>query len=145
MTRCDCGRQWTAQAECHCSVCHEQFSAVRAFDAHRVADGTDGRKCADPSQLLRNDGQPVLVATMQRHGTVWRWPGHAPQRAGVSCMTTRPPPGKRNRPAEKPGGDSEQTGGSKSLDVKILPVADERAKLTRGPGGHPAHLDRNRQ
>lgn len=41
--RCNCGRQWTGLAECHCTMCHRHFSTVSNFDHHRTPNG-----CLDP-------------------------------------------------------------------------------------------------
>jgi hypothetical protein len=51
----DCGRTWTAARECHCTVCHRQFSAVRYFDDHR-REGTR-TTCTDPLVMLNRQGE----------------------------------------------------------------------------------------
>ena len=57
--KCRCGRAWTASRLAHCSICHESFSVVSAFDAHRRRG-----KCLDPADvgLLESEG-------------LWSYPG----------------------------------------------------------------------
>jgi hypothetical protein len=47
---CLCGRKWTGLSEAHCTVCHEHFSGVSAFDAHRPGNI---KGCVDPATLRR--------------------------------------------------------------------------------------------
>jgi len=44
-----CKRVWTAARECHCPICHRQFSTVRWFDDHRKGMGP--RDCIDPATI----------------------------------------------------------------------------------------------
>lgn len=32
-----CSATWTGSLACHCSVCHETFVGITAFDRHRVS------------------------------------------------------------------------------------------------------------
>ncbi len=68
-----CGRTWTGVTQAHCTVCHEHFSTVKNFDAHRVA--RPPRKCASPATQLRTkrDGTkvPILKSVPTVHGPLW--------------------------------------------------------------------------
>jgi hypothetical protein len=52
--QCKCGRTWTGLRECHCTICHRQFSTVRWFDEHRRNMGP--KHCHDPLTLTEADG-----------------------------------------------------------------------------------------
>ena len=66
---CACGRRWTSKRECHCSGCHRHFTAVSAFDVHRL-----GFACQDPATLATETGRTVLAAYERPDGVVWgRW------------------------------------------------------------------------
>jgi hypothetical protein len=43
-----CERSWSGDRQCHCAVCHEQFSTLSNFDKHMH----DARSnyCHDPSE-----------------------------------------------------------------------------------------------
>jgi len=47
----DCGAQWHGFKTCHCSGCHNTFTAPTAFDRHRVGSHGGGRRCADPAKV----------------------------------------------------------------------------------------------
>lgn len=65
LARCGgCDRRWTGLKECHCATCHEHFSTVTNFDAHRV----NGR-CVKPAKA--KIGGRSLKAVERSHGTVW--------------------------------------------------------------------------
>lgn len=57
-----CDRWWTGLASAHCSACHETFTGVTNFDAHRV-----GGQCRKPP------GVGLMVASRVWFG--WGWPG----------------------------------------------------------------------
>jgi hypothetical protein len=61
---CHCGASWPGTARCHCSGCHQTFSAITAFDRHRV----DGR-CQDPH---------IRDLEYDEAAQVWRSPGQVP-------------------------------------------------------------------
>jgi len=41
-----CGARWSGLATCHCAACHESFTSVSGFDAHRT-----GEACKDPAAI----------------------------------------------------------------------------------------------
>lgn len=45
-----CGQEWSGTRACHCGGCHETFSGVHLFDAHRSLTGEHG-SCRDPRTL----------------------------------------------------------------------------------------------
>lgn len=54
-----CTKTWTGTRPCHCSACHETFSGITTFDAHRQANAHRG-KCRKPSRMgleLNEKGQ----------------------------------------------------------------------------------------
>lgn len=64
MTTCPCGASWTGLNIAHCGGCHETFSTVAHFDAHRSPRGLHG-ECLDPGALKvggqgKYAGQPLL-------------------------------------------------------------------------------------
>ena len=67
-----CGARWIRPGACHCAGCHETFTGISAFDAHR----RDG-KCHDPATLTNSKGRPVgLVRRQDASGCLmWGWPG----------------------------------------------------------------------
>jgi hypothetical protein len=76
MIGCRCGASWPGTRISHCSSCHETFSSVSTFDAHRRA--VDPRasqyvgRCLDP-----RDAGLSAVALRPEAGTgilVWRAP-----------------------------------------------------------------------
>ncbi|NMO00854.1 hypothetical protein HH308_06455 [Gordonia sp. TBRC 11910] len=60
-----CPAWWTGRAACHCSGCHETFTSVSGFDAHRR-----GSACKTPQEtgLVRAD----------RDWPGWQHPGNNP-------------------------------------------------------------------
>lgn len=59
-----CPRQWAGLRECHCTVCHQQFSTVDGFDAHRI-----NGKCIDPPHArVKGD---ALRAKLTVWGVLW--------------------------------------------------------------------------
>lgn len=63
-----CGRTWTGQRECHCTVCHRQFSTVRWFDDHRRNSGRNW--CVDPLSLSNRDGSPKFKIAENAWGPI---------------------------------------------------------------------------
>lgn len=45
-----CVKFWTGTRPCHCSACHETFSGITTFDAHRQANAHRG-KCKNPAKM----------------------------------------------------------------------------------------------
>ena len=45
-----CDKNWTGAARAHCSACHETFSGITTFDAHRKANAHRG-KCKKPIHM----------------------------------------------------------------------------------------------
>ena len=81
-----CGRKWSGTNQAHCGICHEHFSTVKNFDAHkpgpRRADGTPscgssraGGKHVAPDALTRTkrDGTvvPLLKSVDLVDGPIW--------------------------------------------------------------------------
>lgn len=58
-----CDTVWFGQGICHCATCHETFSTIQHFDAHRSQRGERG-ECLDPGALKvskgKYEGQPLL-------------------------------------------------------------------------------------
>lgn len=59
-----CPKTWTGLTIAHCGACHETFSSITHFDAHRSQYGQRGR-CLDPKGLTRtrrgeDTGEPLL-------------------------------------------------------------------------------------
>lgn len=69
-----CGKWWTGAERSHASCCHETFSSLSAFDAHRR-----GGQCNDPASV-------GLVAREKPFGRLWGWP--APE-GGYSTIAAR--------------------------------------------------------
>jgi hypothetical protein len=59
---CHCGASWGGSAACHCSACHETFTAITSFDKHRRHGA-----------CLR----PIAAGLIDRGG-MWGWPGANP-------------------------------------------------------------------
>jgi hypothetical protein len=59
---------WTGHRPCHCGSCHETFSGIRLFDAHRHHRGDHGG-CLDPATL----------PGMERRDGMWREPEMSPE------------------------------------------------------------------
>lgn len=57
-----CGRWWTGAERSHASCCHETFSSLSAFDAHRK-----GARCNPPASV-------GLIARTKPFGALWGWP-----------------------------------------------------------------------
>lgn len=62
ITHGTCGRWWTGSERSHASCCHETFSSLSAFDAHRK-----GGRCNPPETV-------GLVARQKAFGVLWGWP-----------------------------------------------------------------------
>jgi hypothetical protein len=58
----ECGRWWTGSERSHASCCHETFSSLSAFEAHRR-----GLRCNPPESV-------GLVAREKPFGRIWGWP-----------------------------------------------------------------------
>lgn len=58
-----CSRRWTGRSRCHCSGCHETFTAITAFDMHRR-----GSRCV----------LPEAAGLEARPDGMWRHPGERP-------------------------------------------------------------------
>lgn len=65
---CLCGRQWTGMTEAHCTVCHEHFSGVSAFDAHHPSV----HGCDDPATLSRGS-VPLFEEKKGPYGVTWAY------------------------------------------------------------------------
>lgn len=46
-----CGKKWTGLNTSHCGRCHETFTGISAFSAHRVGDGNGDWHCSDPKDV----------------------------------------------------------------------------------------------
>lgn len=74
---CQCGRSWSGNNQAHCRMCHEHFSTVKNFDAHRPGprkrDGSP--TCGTPATITRTkrDGTvvPVLRSVKYADGPTW--------------------------------------------------------------------------
>lgn len=57
-----CGGSWTGLAACHCSVCHQSFTGVSAFDRHRrdcpISLALDDVVAADHAWLAQHPAAP---------------------------------------------------------------------------------------
>lgn len=51
ITHAACGKQWTGLSTSHCGGCHETFTGISAFSAHRVGDGNGDWHCSDPKDV----------------------------------------------------------------------------------------------
>lgn len=82
----DCGRSWSGFNQCHCSICHNHFSTVKNFDAHkpgpRRSDGSPscgserrGGPHLTPDKMTRTkqDGTvvPLLKVVDNPNGPLW--------------------------------------------------------------------------
>ena len=54
-----CGLWWSGTNTAHCSRCHQTFTTVWGFDAHRIG-GDDDRVCVNPA-LIRDGGEPLRL------------------------------------------------------------------------------------
>lgn len=64
-----CPARWGGTKTAHCSGCHQTFTAMGAFDKHRVGDHAAGtRTCANPASV-------GLVRTSSRGYPCWASPG----------------------------------------------------------------------
>jgi hypothetical protein len=61
-----CGRRWDGLSQAHCARCHNHFSSVNNFDAHRRDGG-----CRPPQTARRDNGQPIFTARQGPHGTTY--------------------------------------------------------------------------
>jgi len=76
MIGCSCGASWPGTRISHCSACHETFTGIEAFDAHRRADPERATasqyvgRCLDPTEA-----KLVRVSRSGRgaRGTVVLW------------------------------------------------------------------------
>lgn len=51
MTTCpECNAEWGGLFTCHCTLCHETFAGITAFDAHRVGSARGTRRCVLPPE-----------------------------------------------------------------------------------------------
>lgn len=64
-----CPATWTGLSVAHCAACHETFSGVQLFDAHRSADGERGA-CIPPAEVQGRGGEQRMFF---RDG-MWRGP-----------------------------------------------------------------------
>lgn len=49
---CGCGARWGGLKTCHCTGCHQTFTAITAFDAHRTGSHPDEtRHCLQPGSV----------------------------------------------------------------------------------------------
>lgn len=86
MASCECGREWTGMSEAHCAApgCHESFSTVANFDAHRVfrEDGDwNTRGClnsAEIDSLRSKSGRKLFDRSPRKAGYVWVGAGSNP-------------------------------------------------------------------
>ncbi len=66
-----CTNTWGGLAQAHCSVCHELFSGVTAFDKHRSKG-----KCLDPAKMFDTNeetGEKTAVLELRTTGAVPVW------------------------------------------------------------------------
>lgn len=67
---CRCTRRWGGELTAHCATCHETFSTVHGFDAHRrTVDGA--RACLAPATV-------GLKETLRAGQVVWIGAGRSP-------------------------------------------------------------------
>lgn len=59
VSHAECKKTWTGSTAAHCSGCHETYSSVALFDAHRVGYGERG-SCKPPGSI-RYDGQRLRL------------------------------------------------------------------------------------
>jgi hypothetical protein len=59
-----CGKEWAGARAAHCGGCHETFSGVTLFDAHRSLKGGEHGSCADPATM----------AGVELRDGVWSYP-----------------------------------------------------------------------
>ena len=86
MTTCKCGRQWTGQAQAHCTVCHAHFSTVANFDRHKPSYSG----CLDPGEVRNRKGEPLLKPSANRFGVTWVGVGEHPEASGDPGNTAHP-------------------------------------------------------
>jgi hypothetical protein len=75
-----CDRTWTGLLICHCAACHETFSCIDHFDAHRAAGrGSRPGYCLTPDMIRRTTGRWAgeFLLKLNRHGV---WVGVEPTR-----------------------------------------------------------------
>ncbi|QDH93544.1 hypothetical protein SEA_VERITY_58 [Gordonia phage Verity] len=60
---CRCGARWAALGVCHCTGCHQTFTALTPFDRHRRAG-----ECLNPADI-------GLVEHQRAGYTAWGAPG----------------------------------------------------------------------
>lgn len=65
---CRCGRKWGSLRQCHCTLCHQQFSTVHWFDEHRA--GRDAHSCHDILRFTDNNGEPRFKISWDAWGPV---------------------------------------------------------------------------
>src|SRR5690606_29704267 len=85
-----CQETWTGSSRAHCSGCHQTFSAISWFDAHRRRF-----QCLNPAEI-------GLIQT----NCLWHSPeantrgaGRPPARAATAVLAARAPPAAARRPA----------------------------------------------
>jgi hypothetical protein len=61
-----CENRWGGLKTCHCPTCHENFSTVAGFDAHR-----SGGVCTHPSLLMHEWGEARFKLSDHRLGRIW--------------------------------------------------------------------------
>jgi hypothetical protein len=82
---CECGSSLPRPPRfCHCEGCHESFTGVKAFDAHRRGRHGVDRHCATPAQML------ILGLRKNAQGQ-WSCPAGV-KRGRISEMTNEPRP-----------------------------------------------------
>lgn len=64
-----CPAEWTGATMCHCSACHETFTGITLFDAHRIRGA-----CADPAAVLCGPKTARAGESLMRRDSrgVWR-------------------------------------------------------------------------
>lgn len=69
-----CDTRWTGTSRCHCSGCHESFSGLALFDAHR-RDVNGVGTCLDPATITVQPtaikGQPRPKPTTDGPRLMW--------------------------------------------------------------------------
>lgn len=64
-----CDNKWGGLAQAHCSVCHELFSGVTAFDRHRSRG-----HCLDPRKMKNTDDELIFELRTNGVAPVWAFP-----------------------------------------------------------------------
>jgi hypothetical protein len=68
----DCHRQWNAQGEVHCPVCHGHFSGYLSYDLH-IRQVGERVSNIDPGTAERpKAGGPVFGGLSTPLGTIWQ-------------------------------------------------------------------------